>query len=104
MIAPSAFATPGKAYSTPISRCLARQPRTLLLDEPSEHWTKLPEPTCRSCSRDTGAATVLVTHDIDEALLVSDRVVLLGARGTLIEQWTLDLPEPREDHIEALGK
>ena len=45
-----------------------------------------------------------MTHDIDEALLVSDRVVLLGARGTLIEQWTLDLPEPREDHIEALGK
>jgi NitT/TauT family transport system ATP-binding protein len=53
--------------------------------------------------RDTGAATVLVTHDIDEALLVSDRIVVLGNRGTLILHLAVDVPAPREVHVPALG-
>jgi NitT/TauT family transport system ATP-binding protein len=52
---------------------------------------------------DTGAATVLVTHDIDEALLVSDRIVVLSNRGTLILHLAVDVPAPREAHVPALG-
>lgn len=97
----------GMAQRVALARCLARQPRALLLDEP---FGALDEVTRAGMQRllvkvvrDTGAATVLVTHDIDEALLVSDRVVLLGAGGRTIAQWQIDLPAPRDENIEALG-
>jgi NitT/TauT family transport system ATP-binding protein len=44
-------------------------------------------------------AALLVTHDIDEAILVADRIVLMGGRpGRLLHEWTVDIPRPREDH------
>ncbi|WP_144152680.1 ABC transporter ATP-binding protein [Paraburkholderia sp. BCC1885] len=97
----------GMAQRAALARCLARQPRTLLLDEP---FGALDEVTRADMQRlllkvvrDTGAATVLVTHDIDEALLVSDRIVVLGNQGTLILQLAVDLPTPRETHVPELG-
>jgi NitT/TauT family transport system ATP-binding protein len=97
----------GMAQRAALARCLARQPRTLLLDEP---FGALDEVTRADMQRlllkvvrDTGAATVLVTHDIDEALLVSDRIVVLGARGTLILHLAVAVPAPREAHVPALG-
>jgi NitT/TauT family transport system ATP-binding protein len=97
----------GMAQRVALARCLARQPRTLLLDEP---FGALDEVTRADMQRlllqvvrDTGAATVLVTHDIDEALLVSDRIVVLGSRGTLILHLTVDVAAPREAHVPALG-
>jgi NitT/TauT family transport system ATP-binding protein len=97
----------GMAQRAALARCLARQPRTLLLDEP---FGALDEVTRADMQRlllkvvrDTGAATVLVTHDIDEALLVSDRIVVLGNRGTLILHLAVDVPAPRESHVPELG-
>ena len=97
----------GMAQRVALARCLARQPRTLLLDEP---FGALDEVTRADMQRlllqvvrDTGAATVLVTHDIDEALLVSDRIVVLGSRGTLILHLAVDVAAPREAHVPALG-
>ena len=97
----------GMAQRAALARCLARQPRTLLLDEP---FGALDEVTRADMQRllvklvrDTNAATVLVTHDIDEALLVSDRIVLLGNRGTLILQLAVNLPTPRDAYVQALG-
>ena len=97
----------GMAQRVALARCLARQPRTLLLDEP---FGALDEVTRADMQRlllqvvrDTGAATVLVTHDIDEALLVSDRIVVLGSRGTLILHLAVDVTAPREAHVPALG-
>lgn len=97
----------GMAQRAALARCLARQPRTLLLDEP---FGALDEVTRADMQRllvkvvrDTGAATLLVTHDIDEALLVSDRVVLLGGQGRLLLDLPVDVPAPRDAHIEALG-
>jgi NitT/TauT family transport system ATP-binding protein len=96
----------GMAQRVALARCLARQPRTLLLDEP---FGALDEVTRADMQRlllqvvhDTGAATVLVTHDIDEALLVSDRIVVLSNRGTLILHLAVDVPAPREAHVPAL--
>ena len=95
------------AQRTALARCLTRQPRTLLLDEPCG---ALDEVTRADMQRllvkvvqDTHAGTVLVTHDIDEALLVSDRIVLLGARGSLIAQWHVSVPAPRAAEVQALG-
>jgi NitT/TauT family transport system ATP-binding protein len=97
----------GMAQRTALARCLTRQPRTLLLDEP---FGALDEVTRADMQRlllkvvqDTHAGTVLVTHDIDEALLVSDRIVLLGAQGSLIAQWHVTVPAPRAAQVQALG-
>ncbi len=54
---------------------------------------------------DYGTAAVMVTHDIDEALLVSDRIILLGGSpASQIGEWAIDLPKPREDFVEELGQ
>ncbi len=54
---------------------------------------------------DYRTAAVLVTHDIDEALLVSDRVLLLGgAPAGTIGEWQIDLPRPRDDFVAELGR
>lgn len=97
----------GMAQRVALARCLARQPRALLLDEPFGALDEVTRADMQrllvTVVRDTGAATVLVTHDIDEALLVSDRVVLLGNQGRTLAQWTLDMPAPREAQVQALG-
>ena len=92
-----------------LARCLARQPQVLLLDEP---FGALDEVTRAGMQRllvkvvaDYATAAVLVTHDIDEALAVSDRVVLLGgAPAASIGEWAIDLPRPREDFVAELGR
>jgi NitT/TauT family transport system ATP-binding protein len=54
--------------------------------------------------RDFHTAAILITHDIDEALLVSDRILLLGgAPAGVIGEWQVDLPKPREDYVVELG-
>jgi len=51
----------------------------------------------------TGATTVLVTHDVDEAIFFSDRVVVMGAApGSIREVIGVPLPRPRR-HGDLLG-
>lgn len=81
----------------------------LLLDEP---FGALDEVTRADMQRmllgvlsEHGPATLLITHDIDEALLLADRVLLLGGQPAgLIGTWEIDLPRPRDDELEALGR
>jgi len=55
-------------------------------------------------NREQGSAAVLITHDIDEALLLSDRILLLGNRpARTLGEWRIDLPQPREEQVEAIG-
>ncbi|AKM33069.1 ABC transporter ATP-binding protein [Pandoraea faecigallinarum] len=97
----------GMAQRVALARCLARQPRALLLDEPFGALDEVTRADMQrllaTVVRDTGAATVLVTHDIDEALLVSDRIVLLGNQGRTLAQWHIDVPSPRGAQVQALG-
>jgi NitT/TauT family transport system ATP-binding protein len=98
----------GMAQRTALARCLARKPEVLLLDEPfgaldevsrAEMQHLLLKVVARS-----GAAVVLITHDIDEALLVSDRILLIGgAPARRIGEWNIDLPTPRDDYVAELG-
>jgi NitT/TauT family transport system ATP-binding protein len=98
----------GMAQRTALARCLARKPEILLLDEP---FGALDEVTRTEMQhlllkvvRDFRTAAILITHDIDEALLVSDRILLLGgAPAGVIGEWRIDLPKPREDFIAELG-
>ena len=65
-----------------LARCLARQPAVLLLDEPFGALDEVTRAEMQTLLRkvvaDVGAAALLITHDIDEALLLADRIVLLG--------------------------
>jgi NitT/TauT family transport system ATP-binding protein len=98
----------GMAQRTALARCLARKPEVLLLDEP---FGALDEVT-RSEMQDLllkvvanfRTATLLVTHDIDEALLLADWVLLLGgAPARQIGVWQVTLPKPRQDYVAELG-
>ena len=98
----------GMAQRAALARCLARKPEILLLDEP---FGALDEVTRAEMQKlllkvvtDFDAAAILVTHDIDEALLVSDRVLLLGGHpAESIGEWAVDLPKPRDEYVEELG-
>ena len=91
-----------------LARCLARQPQVLLLDEP---FGALDEVTRHDMQQlllsviaRHGTAALLITHDIDEALLLSDRIVLLGhSPAHTVGEWRIDLPQPREERIDELG-
>ncbi|WP_313492462.1 ABC transporter ATP-binding protein, partial [Achromobacter animicus] len=98
----------GMAQRTALARCLARQPSVLLLDEP---FGALDEVTrgdmqelLRKVVADFQTAAVLITHDIDEALLLADRIVLLGGTpGRILGVWQVDLPQPRADLLPEMG-
>ena len=98
----------GMAQRTALARCLARNPNVLLLDEP---FGALDEVTRTEMQHlllkvvaDLRTATLLVTHDIDEALLLADRVLLLGgAPAHVVGEWAVDLPKPREEFVAELG-
>ncbi|MFM0520356.1 MULTISPECIES: ABC transporter ATP-binding protein [Caballeronia] len=98
----------GMAQRVALARNLAREPRALLLDEPFGALDEITRADMQQLLIDvihrTGASALLVTHDIDEALLVADRIVLLGSRGTLAGNWPVDLPHPRQTQIRSLGE
>jgi ABC-type nitrate/sulfonate/bicarbonate transport system ATPase subunit len=87
-----------------VARAFAVHPRLLLLDEPfgaidALTRTALHEELLALWQLDSATETVLmVTHDIDEALYLSDRVVVMtnGPRATIAEIVRVDLPRPRD--------
>ncbi|MFI2374752.1 ABC transporter ATP-binding protein [Streptomyces sp. NPDC018964] len=87
----------GQRQRAQLARALAGAPRAVLMDEP---FGALDAQT-RAGMQDllvevlhgTGATVVFVTHDVDEALFLGDRVALLGA-GRLVA--VRDVPRPRE--------
>lgn len=99
----------GMAQRAALARCLVRKPQVLLLDEP---FGALDEVTRAQMQKllvqvvkHYRTAAVLVTHDIDEALLVSDRVLLLGGRPAhQIGCWDIALAQPRSARVAELGQ
>jgi NitT/TauT family transport system ATP-binding protein len=99
----------GMAQRAALARCLARQPQVLLLDEPFGALDEITRADMQrlllTVVRDFRTATVLVTHDIDEALLLSDRIVLIGgAPARELAQWKIELMQPRDDRVAELGR
>jgi NitT/TauT family transport system ATP-binding protein len=83
-----------------LARMLAGEPDTLLLDEPfgalDAHLRSEMQRLLLALWDGSGRTVVFVTHDIDEALALSDRVVLLGRLGRMLADVTVDLPRPRD--------
>lgn len=103
----------GMAQRVALARALVNHPSVLLLDEPLgalDAFTrmKLQDEVLRLW-RARGTTTLLVTHDIDEAIYMSDRIVIMTPRPGRIEQILhVDLPHPRqrttEEFLHLRGK
>lgn len=84
----------GMAQRVSLARCMARQPEILLLDEPFAALDAATRTSMQTLLRGLvnthGAAAVMVTHDIDEALRVADRILLLcGRPARTVGDWRL---------------
>ncbi|TYB56189.1 ABC transporter ATP-binding protein [Nonomuraea sp. PA05] len=87
----------GMRQRVQLARALAGAPRAVLMDEPFgalDAQTRAGmQALLLDVLRDTRATIVFVTHDVDEALLLADRVVVLGSGGV---RTTIEVPGPRD--------
>ncbi len=91
----------GMQQRVAIAWAIAYEPEIMLMDEPfasvdAQTRSDLEDLVLR-VQHETGTAVLLVTHDIDEAVYLADRVVVLSARPTeVMEVVQVDLPRPRD--------
>ena len=85
-----------------IARALAMEPKVLLLDEPFGALDALTrahlQDELMKIAQGTHSTVIMVTHDVDEAVLLSDRIVMLtnGPAATIGDILSVDLPRPRD--------
>jgi len=97
----------GEAQRASLARALVREPRLLLLDEPFSALDALTRITMHrlvvSLWDRHKPAVLLVTHDVDEALALADRVLVLG-EGRIARSSPITLPRPRvRDHPDLVA-
>ena len=85
-----------------IARCLAMQPKVLLMDEPFGALDALTrahlQDSLMDIQNNLGNTVVMITHDVDEAVLLSDRIVMMtnGPAASIGEVLDINLPRPRD--------
>lgn len=91
-----------------IARALAMEPKVLLLDEPFGALDALTRAHMQDSLIEIQArlnnTVIMITHDVDEAVLLSDRIVMMtnGPAATIGEILSIDLPRPR-DRVSLAG-
>ncbi len=89
----------GEAQRTSLARALVREPDLLLLDEPFAALDALTRLKAQSLVGELwqrhGCAVLLVTHDVEEAVLLADRVLVMK-QGVIAHEERIALPRPRD--------
>jgi nitrate/nitrite transport system ATP-binding protein len=92
----------GMRQRVALARALATDPEVLLMDEPLSALDALTRATLQDglerIARTSGKTIVLVTNDVDEAILLADRIIPLsaGPKATLGPEFPIHIPRPRE--------
>ncbi|WP_329144025.1 ABC transporter ATP-binding protein [Streptomyces sp. NBC_01456] len=96
----------GEAQRASLARALVREPDLLLLDEPFgalDALTRLKaQRLVAELWQERGCAVLLVTHDVEEALLLADRVLVMED-GRIAYEATVDLARPRDISAPRFG-
>lgn len=90
----------GMKQRVAIARTLANEPQMLLMDEPfgalDAQTRVVMQELLSKISRETKTTILFITHDIDEAVLLGDRIYVMSRRpGTIRDVLTVDLPKER---------
>src|SRR5690606_21884930 len=91
-----------------LARALSVDPQVLLMDEPfgaldAQTREGLQAEVLR-IHQETGKTMIFVTHDLDEAVLLADRVLLMAPNpGRVKEIFDIDIPRPRDDVVAVRG-
>lgn len=92
----------GQQSRVALARALMLEPPLLLLDEPFAALdaitrAELQDDLLRTC-RERGTTVLFVTHDINEAVYLGDRIALMHG-GRIVNDWKIELPEPRNQSL-----
>lgn len=90
----------GMQQRVQIARALATEPEVLLMDEPFGALDAITKTSLQDellkVQKKTGATIVFITHDVEEAVYLGDRVIALGGiPGRIMDIFEVDLPRPR---------
>ena len=90
----------GMQQRVQIARCLAQQPKIMLMDEPFGALDAITRQTLQdellAIAAEQRMPVVFITHDLEEAIYLGDRVIVLGTNpGHIAELVNVDLPRPR---------
>lgn len=90
----------GMQQRVQIARCLAQRPKLMLMDEPFGALDAITrqhlQDEVAKLTREHGTTVVFITHDLEEAIYLGDRVIVLGANpGRILEEVDVGISHPR---------